>query len=148
MSVYISKQAIGINVRCFIMVAFQLILITQVFSSLQEKLEYKWRKKATRKTMHLIYLHFLNRTWDQWKLQAMTEYYDIGYVLWGYFLVFSFLIRRISNIRYSSFLGHFFRIAKFSRRFAVLRLCCMYHYAVRCFGSGCRCNLYGFPGEA
>ena len=33
-------------------------------------------------------------------------------------------------------------------RFAVLRLCCMCHYAVCCFGSGCRCNLYGFPGEA
>ena len=33
-------------------------------------------------------------------------------------------------------------------RFAVLRLCYMYHYAVCCFGSGCRCNLYGFPGEA
>ena len=33
----------------------------------------------------------------------------------------------------SSFPEHFFRIAKFSRRFAVLRLCCMYHYAVYCF---------------
>ena len=32
---------IGINVRSFIIVAFQLILITQVVSSLQEKLEYK-----------------------------------------------------------------------------------------------------------
>ena len=94
---------IGIHVRSFIMAAFQLILITQVVSSLQEKLEYKWRKKATRKKMHLIYRHFLNRTWDQWKLQAMTEYHDIECVLWGYFLVFSFLIRRISNIRYSSF---------------------------------------------
>ena len=33
-------------------------------------------------------------------------------------------------------------------RFAVLGLCCMYHYAVCCFGSGCRYNLYGFSGEA
>ena len=32
---------IGIHVRSFIMAAFQLILITQVVSSLQEKLEYK-----------------------------------------------------------------------------------------------------------
>ena len=68
---------ISINVGSFIMVTFQLILITQVVSVLQVKLEYKWRKKATRKTIHLIYLHFLNRTCDQSKLQAMTEYYDI-----------------------------------------------------------------------
>ena len=69
---------IGINVRSFIIVTFQLILITQVVSVLQVKLEYKWRKKkATRKKIHLIYLHFLNRTCDQAKLQAMTEYYDI-----------------------------------------------------------------------
>ena len=44
MPVYISKQAvgiyIGINVRSFIMVTFQLILITQVVSVLQVKLEY------------------------------------------------------------------------------------------------------------
>ena len=40
-----------------------------------------------------------------------------------------------------SFLGHFFRIAKFSRRFAVLRLCCIYHSAVCCFGSDRMCNL-------
>ena len=68
---------IGINVRSFIMVAFQLILITQVVSVLQVKLEYKWSKKVTRKTLHLICLHFLNRTCDLSKLQAMTEYYDI-----------------------------------------------------------------------
>ena len=68
---------IGINVRSFIMVAFQLILITQVVSVLQVKLEYKLRKKVTRKTIHLICLHFLNRTCDLSKLQAMTEYYDI-----------------------------------------------------------------------
>ena len=40
---------IGINVRSFIMVAFQLILITQVVSVLQVKLEYKWRKKSNKK---------------------------------------------------------------------------------------------------
>ena len=27
--------------------------------------------------IHLIYRHFLNRTWDQAQLQAMTEYYNI-----------------------------------------------------------------------
>ena len=132
---------IGISVRSFIIVAFQLILITQVVSSLQEKLEYKWRKKATRKTMHFIYRHFLNRTWDQWKLQAMTEYYDIEYVLWGYFLVFSFLIRRISNIRYSSFLGHFLRIAKFSRglQFLDCVVCTTMQYIVFEVAAGVTC---------
>ena len=68
---------IGINVRSFIVVAFKLILITQVVSVLQVKLEYKWRKKQQEKTIHLIYRHFLNRTWDQAQLQAMTEYYNI-----------------------------------------------------------------------
>ena len=73
MPVYISKQAVGIyignNVRSFI---FQLILITQVVSVLQVKLEYNWRKKQQEKMIHLIYRHFLNRTWDQAQLQAMT----------------------------------------------------------------------------
>ena len=59
------------------MVAFKLILITQVVSVLQVKLEYNWRKKQQEKTIHLIYCHFLNRTWDQAQLQAMTEYYNI-----------------------------------------------------------------------
>ena len=76
MPVYISKQAvgiyIGINVRSFIMVTFQLILITQVVSVLQVKLEYNWRKKQQEKMIHLIYSHFLNRTWDQAQLQAMN----------------------------------------------------------------------------
>ena len=40
---------IGINVRSFIMVAFKLILITQVVSVLQVKLEYNWRKKQQEK---------------------------------------------------------------------------------------------------
>ena len=45
MPVYISKQAvyIGINVRSFIMVAFQLIFIIQVVSVLQVKFVYKYR---------------------------------------------------------------------------------------------------------
>ena len=91
--------------------------------------------------MHLIYRHFLNRTWDQWKIQAMTEYYDIEYVLWGYFLVFSFLIRRISNIRYSSFLGHFFRIAKFSRglQFLDCVVCTTMQYIVFEVAAGVTC---------
>ena len=35
------------------------------------------KKKSNKKNEKLIYLHFLNRTCDQSKLQAMTEYYDI-----------------------------------------------------------------------
>ena len=53
MPVYISKQAVGIyignNVRSFIMVTFQLILITQVVSVLQVKLELNEEKKHQEK---------------------------------------------------------------------------------------------------
>ena len=68
---------IGINVGSFIMVTFQLILITQVVSVLQVKLEYKWKKKRNKKNDTFNLPSFLNRTCDQSKLQAMTEYYDI-----------------------------------------------------------------------
>ena len=40
---------IAIIVRSFIMVAFQLILITPVVSVLQVKLVYNWRKKQQEK---------------------------------------------------------------------------------------------------
>ena len=68
---------IGINVASFIMVTFQLILITQVVSVLQVKLEYKWKKTRNKKNDTFNLPSFLNRTCDQSKLQAMTEYYDI-----------------------------------------------------------------------
>ena len=44
---------IGINVGSFIMVTFQLILITQVVSVLQVKLEYKWKKKKKQEKRYI-----------------------------------------------------------------------------------------------
>ena len=44
----------------------------------------------------------------------MTEYYDIEYCSVRLISGLFFSIRRISNIRKLSFLGHFFRMVKFS----------------------------------